>query len=160
EIRDASAAQTRLDIARARGLTPLVGRDPEVTMLLERWHQAKGGLGQAVVLSGEAGIGKSRLVLVLRERLAGEPHLDWGGRCAPDHQHSGLHPVIDLFHRLFHWHPDDAVEAKLEKLEQELRHSRLPLAESVPLLAILLSLPLPDGRYPSLALTPQRQKQR
>jgi predicted ATPase/class 3 adenylate cyclase len=160
EILDASGAQTRLDIAGARGLTPLVGRDPEVTMLVERWHQAKSGLGQAVVLSGEAGIGKSRLVLVLKERLAGEPHLDWECRCSPYHQHSALHPVIDLFHRLFQWHPDDAVEAKVEKLEQELHHSRLPLAESVPLLAKLLSLPLPDGRYPSLALTPQRQKRR
>src|SRR5215472_10230815 len=83
EIQGASGAQTRLDIAGTRGLTPLVGRDPEVTMLLERWHQAKTGLGQAVVLSGEAGIGKSRLVLVLKERLAGEPHSDWPCRCSP-----------------------------------------------------------------------------
>src|SRR5215471_3178231 len=160
EIVGESGAQTRLDIEGARGLTPLVGRDPEVTMLLERWHQAKTGLGQAVVLSGEAGIGKSRLVLVLKERLAGEPHLDWECRCSPYHQDSALHPVIDLFHRLFQWHPEDAVDARLAKLEEALHQYRLPLAESVPLLATLLSLPLPEGRYPSLALTPQRQKQR
>jgi predicted ATPase/class 3 adenylate cyclase len=159
EVLGESGAQTRLDIVSARGLTPLVGREPEVTMLLERWGQAKDGLGQVVVLSGEAGIGKSRLVRVLKERLAGE-HLWWECRCSPYHQHSALYPIIDLFHRIFQWHPQDTVDAKREKLEQELRQYRLPLAEAVPLLATLLSLPLPEGRYPSLALTPQRQKQR
>jgi len=138
EIQGESGARTRLDIASARGLTPLVGRDPEVTMLLERWRQAKDGHRQAVVLSGEAGIGKSRLVLVLKERLTGEPHLDWECRCSPYHQDSALHPVIDLFHRLFQWHPVDAVDAKLAKLEEALHQYRLPLAESVPLLATLL----------------------
>src|SRR5215471_13272448 len=132
EIRGASGAQTRLDIAGTRGLTPLVGRDPEVTMLLERWHQAKTGLGQAVVLIGEAGIGKSRLVLVLKERLAGEPHLDWECRCSPYRENSALYPIIDLLHRLFQWQPADAVEAKLDKMEEALHQYRLPLTESVP----------------------------
>jgi TOMM system kinase/cyclase fusion protein len=155
-----SGAQSRLDIVSARGLTPLVGREAEVTMLLERWGQATGGLGQVVVLSGEAGIGKSRLVQVLKERLAGEPHLGWECRCSPYHQDSALYPVIDLFHHIFDWRPEDTLDDKREKLEQGLRRYRLSLAETVPLLATLLSLHLPEGRYAPLTLTPQRQKQK
>ena len=160
QILGESGTQSRLDIASAKGLTPLVGREAEVTMLLERWGQAKDGLGQVVVLSGEAGIGKSRLVQVLKERLAGGPHLTWECRCSPYHQHSALYPVVDLLHRTLHWHPEDTLDDKQEKLEQALRHYRLPLTETVPLLASLLSLPLPEGRYAPLVLSPQRQKQK
>jgi predicted ATPase len=154
-----SATQNRLDVAATRGLTPLVSREQEVGLLLERWAQAKEGLGQVVVLSGEAGIGKSRLVQVLKERLAGEPHRRWECHCSPYNQNSALYPVIDLMQRALQFARDDAPDEKLRKLEQTLSHPQVSLPDMVPLLASLLSVPL-SGRYPPLTLTPQRQRQR
>jgi TOMM system kinase/cyclase fusion protein len=154
-----SAAQSRLDVAGVTGFTPLVGRDPEVALLLERWAQSQDGRGQVVLLSGEAGIGKSRLVEVLRERVLSKGATRMAFRCSPYHQNSALYPVVDHLQRLLHWHRDEASEAKLDKLERVLRTSRLPLADVVPLFAVLLSLPHPDG-YPPLHLSPQRQKQK
>jgi TOMM system kinase/cyclase fusion protein len=158
-VLQASGAQTRLDVAAPRGLTPLVGRDAEVTLLLERWTQAKEGRGQVALLSGEAGIGKSRLVQVVKERVLGEPHVRWECRCSPYAQNSALYPVIDLMQRALHLQRDDAPEAKLGKLEGTLAQYHVSLPEVVPLFASLLSLPLPE-RYPPLTLTPQRQKQK
>src|SRR5262249_46282558 len=132
-----SGAQDRLDMASAKGLTPLVGRESEVSLLLERWTQAKDGLGQVVVLSGEPGIRNSRRVQVLKERLPGEPHLSLECRCSPYHQHSALYPVSDLFHRGLHWRPDDTIDDRCQSLEDALRPSRLPLEDSVPMLAAL-----------------------
>ena len=153
-----SAAQSRLDVAAASGLTPLVGRETEVTLLLERWAQARDGLGQVVLLSGEAGIGKSRLVRVLTERVVheGAPRLTL--HCSPYHTNSAFYPVIDHLQRLLHWHRDVPPEARLTTLEQAVQAARLPLEEAVPLLAALLAVPVPE-RYPPLTLSPQRQKQ-
>jgi predicted ATPase/class 3 adenylate cyclase len=153
-----SGAQSRLDVPSPRGLTPLVGREAEVTLLLDRWAQVKDGLGQVVLLSGEAGIGKSRLVQVLKDHLAGEPHTRLECRCSLSHTNSALYPVIDLWQRVLQFETAEAPADKLRKLEQMLAQSRLPLAETVPLFAALLSLP--DDRYPPLALTPQQQKQK
>ena len=153
-----SGAQSRLDVPSPRGLTPLVGREAEVTLLLDRWAQVKDGLGQVVLLSGEAGIGKSRLVQVLKDHLAGEPHTRLECRCSPYHTNSALYPVIDLWQRVLRFETAEAPADKLHKLEQMLAQYRLPLAETVPLFAALLSLP--DDRYPALALTPQQQKQK
>jgi class 3 adenylate cyclase/predicted ATPase len=153
-----SAAQGRLDVAEATGLTPLVGREAEVTLLRERWAQSRDGLGQVVVLSGEAGIGKSRLVRVLTERVVEVHTPRLMLRCSPYHTNSALYPVIEHLHRLLHWHRDAAPDARLATMEQAVQTARLPLAEVVPLLAALLSLPVPD-RYPPLTLSPQRQKQ-
>src|SRR5712671_3578027 len=158
-VLEESGAQSRLDVSSPRGLTPLVGREAEVTLLLDRWAQVKDGLGQVVLLSGEAGIGKSRLVQVLKDHLAGEPHTLLECRCSSYHANSALYPVIDLWQRVLRFETAEAPAAKLGKLEQMLAQYRLPLAETVPLFAALLSLPLPDGRYPPLALTPERQKQ-
>ncbi len=160
EVVGDSGAQSRLDASSPRGLTPLVGRESEIALLLECWRQASDGLGRVVVLSGEAGIGKSRLVQVLKDRLAGESHVAWECRASPFNQHSALHPIIELFQRVLRWQREDTAEDKLDTLARELQASRLPLAETVPLLAALLSLPLSEGRYVPLALTPQRQKQR
>ncbi len=159
-ILEASAAQSRLDVAATTGLTPLVGRESEVALLLERWEQSKAGLGQAVLLSGEGGIGKSRLVEVLRQRVIGEasPHIAF--RCSPYHANSALYPMIEHLQRLLGWRRDETPAAKLDTLERVLRASRLPLDEVVPLVAALLSVPLPEGRYPPLLLTPQQQRQR
>ena len=153
-----SAAQSRLDVAGATGLTPLVGREAEVTLLRERWAQSTTGLGQVVVLCGEAGIGKSRLVRVLTEQVV-EAHTPRPTvRCSPYHTNSALYPVTEHLQRLLHWHRDATPDARLATLEQALQAARLPLAEVVPLLAILLSLPVP-AHYPPLTLSPQRQKQ-
>src|SRR5262249_44471549 len=95
-----SGAQTRLDVVPPRGLTPVVGREEEVVLLQRRWDQATTGMGQVVLLSGEAGIGKSRLVQVLKEHIISEPHtrIEWRG--SPSHQQSALYPVIDQLQRL------------------------------------------------------------
>jgi class 3 adenylate cyclase/predicted ATPase len=151
-----SGAQSRLDVASPRGLTPLVGREAEVTLLLDRWAQVKDGLGQVVLLSGEAGIGKSRLIQVLKEYLASEPYTLLECRCSPYHTNSALYPVIDLWQRELRFETTEAPADKLHKLEQMLTRHRLPLVETVPLFAAMLSLP--EDRYPTLALTPQQQK--
>ena len=154
-----SGAQSRLDMVSSIGLTPLVGREREVDLLLQRWEDAKQGLGQIVVLSGEAGIGKSRLVRAVQDRLAGEPYTRLECRCSPYAQQSALYPVIDLGRRLLQWQRDEAPDVTLGKLEAALAPYDVSLPEVVPLLAALLSLPLSD-RYPPLQLTPQRQKQK
>jgi hypothetical protein len=100
-----SGATSRLDVAQTRGLTPLVGRESEVTLLLERWEQAKAGHGQVVLLSGEAGIGKSRLVQMLKEHVTNEPHMRWECRSLPYYQNTALYPIIDLIQRTLRWQP-------------------------------------------------------
>jgi predicted ATPase len=154
-----SAAQSRLDVAGATGLTPLVGREAEVTLLHERWAQSRDGLGQVVVLSGEAGIGKSRLVHVLAERVVDTHTPRLTLRCSPYHTTSAFYPVIEHLQQLLHWHRDASPEATLAILEQAIQTVHLPQAEVVPLVAALLSLPVPE-RYPPLTLSPQRQKQK
>src|SRR5207247_1221834 len=143
-----SGATSRLDVAQPRGLTPLVGRESEVTLLLERWEQAKAGHGQVVLLSGEAGIGKSRLVQMLKEHIAQEPHTRWECRSSEYYQNTALFPLTDLFQRLLRFQAEDTSDEKLAKLAHALSQYRLPLEESVPLFAPLLSLPLPESRYP------------
>jgi len=155
-----SGATSRLDVAHARGLTPLVGRESEVTLLLERWEQAKAGQGQVVMLTGDGGLGKSRLVQVLKDHVAHEPHVRWECRSIPYYQNTALYPLIDLFQRTLHWQHDEAPDEKLGKLEQALRQYRMPLEESVQLFAPLLALPVPENRYHPLTLSPQRQRQR
>ena len=157
-VLSASEAQSRLDVEAIKGLTPLVGRESEVTLLLERWEDVKAGRGQVVLLSGEAGIGKSRLLRVLTERLASEACTRIEYRCSPYHQHSALYPVIVHLQRVLAWSRDDTPQEKLHKLEQAFAHHPMSLQEVVPLFAALLAVPLPE-RYPPLTLTPQRQKQ-
>jgi TOMM system kinase/cyclase fusion protein len=155
-----SGATSRLDIAQPRGLTPLVGRESEVTLLLERWQQVKAGHGHVVLLTGDAGIGKSRLVQMLKEHVANEPHMRWECRSAESSQNTALFPLTDLFQRLLRFQPEDTPNEKLGKLEQMLSQYRLPIKESVPLLAPLLSLALPEHRYPPLNVSPHRQRQK
>ena len=154
-----SGAQSRLDIAATRGLTPLVGREQEVGVLLECWAQVQEGMGHVVLVSGEAGIGKSRLVQVLKDQIAHTAHTRIECRCLPQYQHSALYPVIGHLERLLALSRDDLPLEKLRKLEEALVQHALPLPEMVPLFAGLLSIPLP-ARYPPLTLTPQRQRQK
>jgi class 3 adenylate cyclase/tetratricopeptide (TPR) repeat protein len=154
-----TGAASRLDAAETHGLTPLVGRDAEVPLLDERWAQARKGLGQVVLIGGEAGIGKSRLARALKDHVASEPHSLWEGRCSPYTQKSALSPVVDLLQRFVGIHEGDAPAAKLVKLEAALGSLASPLGETVPLLAAWLSVPLGD-RYSPPALAPERLKQR
>jgi TOMM system kinase/cyclase fusion protein len=154
-----SGVRSRLDVATAAGLTPLVGRTQEVGVLLERWEQVQDGQGQVALLTGEAGVGKSRLVQVLRERLANDPHTWLECRCSPYTQNSTLYPVIDLVEQLLQLSRDDSPEEKLGKLERGLALAGLSLPEVLPLFAALLSVPVSD-RYPPLGLSPERQRQK
>jgi len=155
-----SMARSRLEAAGSTGWTPLVGREQEIAMLRERWVQVKDGMGQVVLLSGEAGIGKSRLVQVLKEQVAVEPQA-WltPCQCSPYHQHSALYPWIDLLERVvLRFEREESPQQKLSKLEGFLVQYGLPLAEAVPLFAALLSLPLPAD-YTPLHMSPEQQKQ-
>jgi hypothetical protein len=115
-----SGVQGRLDIARTRGLTPLVGREQEAGLLLERWGQMKSGQGQVVLLSGEAGIGKSRLIQVLREQIAKESHTWLECRNSPYYTHTALYPVIDLLQRTLKIQATDRLEERFQRLEMAL----------------------------------------
>jgi predicted ATPase len=146
-------------VAAARGLTPLVGREPEVGLLVERWARVTAGMGQVVVLAGEAGIGKSRLVQVLKEHVAGEAHTCLECRGSPYAQHTAWAPLAELFQRWLVWRPGEASGAALGKLEALLAQAQLALDGAVPLVAGLMALPLPEERYPSRPLPPEQQRQ-
>jgi class 3 adenylate cyclase len=133
-----SGVQSRLDIVSTRGLTPLVGRESEVTLLLERWEQVKEGQGQVVLLSGESGIGKSRLVQVLKDHVAEGTHTRLECRSSPYYQNTALYPIIDLVERVLRFQRDETYDAKLEKLERALSQYRLALHEVVLCSAIIL----------------------
>lgn len=157
---DESGAQSRLDVTAPGALTPVVGRDSEVRLLLERWAQAKDGLGHLVLLTGEAGIGKSRLVALLREHVRTEGAARITFRCSPYHTNSAFYPVIEHLERLLEFQRDDSADAKLAKIERMLAGFRFTDATTVPLFAALLSVPLPEGRYPPPRMSPQHQRQR
>jgi predicted ATPase len=140
-------------------LTPLVGREQEMGLLLERWAQVGEEFGQVVVLSGEAGIGKSRLVQEVKTHVAGEPHTRLECRCSPYYQNSAFYPVIDLLQRVLQLQRADSPKEKLSKLEGTLAHYHISQPDIVPLLASLLLLPLPE-RYPPLILSAQQQRQK
>ena len=152
-------AESRFEALHGAGLTPLVGRENEIGLLLERWEQAKEGEGQVVLLAGEPGIGKSRLVRALRGRLENEPHTALSHYCSPHHQTSPLHPVIGLLERAAGFAADDPAATRLDKLEALLALSTDDVTAVAPLLAALLSLET-DARYPPLDMSPQRQKER
>jgi class 3 adenylate cyclase/predicted ATPase len=137
----------------------LVGREAELGLLLRRWEQSQVGLGQVVLLSGEAGIGKTALVEVLRAHVTREGYTCMRFRGSPYHTHSALYPVIEHVRRVVRLDRHDSPENTLDTLERVLQGSRLPLVEVVPLFAALLAVPLPEGRYPALTLMPQQQRQ-
>jgi predicted ATPase/class 3 adenylate cyclase len=138
---------------------PLVGRSEELGLIVRRWEQSKAGQGQVVLISGEAGIGKSALVETLRAQVRREGFTRVAIRCSPYHTNSALYPVIAHVQQALRFARHDTAAEKLAKLEQALRPLRLPLHEVVPLMAALLTVPLPDGRYPPLPLTPLQQRQ-
>jgi TOMM system kinase/cyclase fusion protein len=155
-----SMARSRLEAVGSTGWTPLVGREQEIGLLLECWAQVKEGVGQVVLLSGEAGIGKSRLVQVLKDQVAAEPQA-WltPCQCSPYYQNTAFYPMIELLERVvLRFEREESPQQKLRKLEGFLVQYGLPLAETVPLFAALLSLPLPADYVP-LPVSPEQQKQ-
>jgi class 3 adenylate cyclase len=153
-----SAVESRFEALRGSALTPLIGRDEEVDLLLRRWARAKSGDGQVVLISGEPGIGRSRVTAALAERLHAEPHIRLRYFCSPSHQDSALYPFIDQLGRASEFARDDPPASKLEKLGALLARAA-PLDEDLALLADLLSLP-GSGRHPLQNLSPQRKKER
>jgi class 3 adenylate cyclase/predicted ATPase len=153
-----SIVESRFEALRGSALTPLVGRDEEIDLLLRRWARAKAGDGQIVVVCGEPGIGKSRLTAALEERLHGEPHLRLRYFCSPHHQNSALFPFIEQLGHAAGFARDDTPAAKLEKLEALLARA-VPGDEDAALLADLLSLPGSE-RHPLPNLSAQRKKER
>ena len=141
------------------GFDALVGRDEEIGLLLRRWDQSKEGQGQVVLISGEAGLGKSSLVEGLRAHVRQEGFTRIAFRCSPYTENSALHPVIEHVQQVLGWQREDSDKTRLAKLEQSLGGYQFPSEESVPLLASLLSLSLPEDRYPPLTLSPQQQRQ-
>ena len=154
----AGSAEGRFEALHASGLTALVGRDEEIALLLRRWAKAKSGEGQVVLLSGEPGIGKSRLTAALLESLAGEPHTRLRYFCSLQHTDSALYPVIGQMARAAGLARDDAPQATLDKLDVLLARTATS-QEDAALFAEMLSL-ASDGRYPVLNLTPPQRRQR
>jgi predicted ATPase len=158
QVISASTVDSRFEALRT-ATTPLVGRDEEIELLMRRWHQARAGEGCVVLISGEPGIGKSRIAQTVLERLGAEPHTRLRYFCSPHHQDSALYPSITQLERAAGFRRDDTAEQRLAKLEAVLSQATSDLSEAVPLLADLLSIPTND-RYPPLDLTPQKRKEK
>ena len=153
-----TSVESRFDAFHATGLTELVGRDEELDLLLRRWSKAKTGEGQVVLLSGEPGIGKSRLTAALLERLATEPHTRLRNFCSPQRTDSALYPTIGQIERAAGFAHDDTPQMKLDKLDALLVQSATSPQDAA-LLADMLSLQN-DGRYPALELTAEQRRQK
>ena len=153
-----ASVESRFEAMHASGLTELVGREEELELLLRRWSRAKTGEGQVVLLSGEPGIGKSRLTAALLERLAAEPHTRLRYFCSPQHTDSALYPIISQMERAAGFAHDDTAQAKLDKLDAVLAQTSTSIQDAA-LFAEMLSLPN-DGRYPALELAPQQRRQK
>jgi class 3 adenylate cyclase/tetratricopeptide (TPR) repeat protein len=153
-----SSAESRFDALHGGRLTALVGREEELQLLMRRWSKAKTGDGQVVLLSGEAGIGKSRLTAALLESVADEAHTQLRYFCSPQHTDSAFYPIINQMRRAAGFAHDDTPKARLDKFDALLAQTSTSIEETA-LFAEMLSL-VNDGRYPALDLTPQRRRQR
>jgi DNA-binding winged helix-turn-helix (wHTH) protein/tetratricopeptide (TPR) repeat protein len=153
-----SGVEGRFEALRGASLTPLVGREEEIELLLRRWSRAKAVDGQTVLLSGEPGIGKSRIIATLQERIYGEHHTRLRYFCSQHHRDSPLYPFIAQLERAAGFAREDPPQARLDKLEALLAQSDQNPADAAALIADLLGVPT-DGRYPPLSPEPQRRRQ-
>jgi predicted ATPase len=153
------ASESRFEARQVRRATRLFGREREVDLMMDCWARTLSDGGRAVLLSGEAGIGKSRVVEALRRKIGDAPHTRIQCQCSPHHANSPLYPVIAQLERAAGFAHDDTAGIKLDKLERLLMQSSSDIDLVAPLFATLLSLPF-DGRYPALEFTPGDQKQR
>lgn len=158
EVRGETVGVSRFDARRAGALSPLVGRQEEIELLRRRWDQAKLGEGRVVLLSGEPGIGKSRIAESLLARLEGEPHVRLRYFCSPHHKHSPLYPFVVQLGRAASFEPGSSARAKLDKLEALLKPKATNAARDVALIAELLGVP-EDERYPASAVSPQQKRE-
>jgi len=154
-----SASESRFKAVRPAGLADLIGREAEMDFLLERQRLAWKGEGQIILISGEAGIGKSRLAAALAECVVSQPHTQFRYQCSPYHANSALHPVINQLERAAGFKADDTPGLRLDKLEALLALGTTKVQAVAPLFAALLSIPLSD-RYPQLAFSPAQQRRR
>jgi class 3 adenylate cyclase/tetratricopeptide (TPR) repeat protein len=159
QVLGVSKVESRFEAQHQSGTSPLFGREEELELLLRRWEQAKGGEGRVVLLTGEPGIGKSRIARALRDRLISDPHTSLSYFCSPHHQDSALYPNIGQLSRAAGIERDDSAETKLHKLQSLLAQSSGNLAEDMPLFAALLSISR-GHRYPLPEISPQRRKER
>nr|MBS0021423.1 AAA family ATPase [Gammaproteobacteria bacterium] len=152
-----TTAESRFETAHRTGLTPLVGREHEIGLLLDRWQQAKEGDGQVILLSGEAGIGKSRVTQALHQYIAPENAIRLHYQCSPYHTSSVLHPVIAQLAWAAHIQRNEQASTKLDKLESLLGPLITDIDKVMPLFAALLSIPT-EGRYAPITMTPEQLK--
>ena len=150
---------SRFEASRSQGLTPFVGREHEVALLLDHWRDATEGEGQVVLLSGEAGIGKSRILVALRERIGDEPHVRVRYQCSPHYVNDAFYPMSSQIWHAAGFVSDEPAAARFDKLEAMIARSRLDARDIAPFLAALLSIP-GEGRYPALEMAPDEQKER
>jgi serine/threonine protein kinase len=165
QVQGARRACSPVEAAEPAALTPLTGRDLEISLLKDRWEQAQDGMGQVVLLIGEPGLGKSRLVHTLKEHVLGQmiegevdaPVIEW--RCSPHFQNTGLYPAIDFYERALGFEREEPPQARFDRLLGRLQQYDLARPEAVSLWASLLSLPIP-ANFPAIALSPVRQRER
>ncbi|MEE9560577.1 MAG: AAA family ATPase, partial [Acidiferrobacterales bacterium] len=158
-VREESGVRDRFEATVRRGLTPLVGREEEINLLLRRWQQANDSEGQVVLLSGESGLGKSRTLRDFQERVQSELRNRVLYYCSPYHRDTPFYPVIDQLQRGLRFEKSDSVAQKLDRLDSVLSNLGLPGTDLAPLFASLLSLPTAE-RYPPLALSPEDTKKK
>ena len=154
-----AAIESRFEASQDGKLTRLIGREHELGLLRSRWEMAKNGEGQALLLSGEAGIGKSRLLQALRDEIGTERYFHLGYQCTPHHTNSVFHPIIQRLERAAGFAPEDDGECRLDKLEALLRTTANDLSVVAAHIAALLSLPY-EHRYGKLDLGPQQLRAR
>src|SRR5215472_9476539 len=155
-----SGVRGRLEAAAAtRGLTPFVGREEELRLLLNRWERALDGEGQVALIVGEAGIGKSRLLQHFHQQIAATPHTWAQAAAAPSFQNSPFYAISELLREFVVPHGGEPADDLLTQLEPQLTSARLKAAEAIPLITPLLNLPVP-AKYPPLAYSPEQQRRR
>jgi class 3 adenylate cyclase/tetratricopeptide (TPR) repeat protein len=150
---------SRFEAARSHAMSHFVGREHEIALLMDRWREASEGEGQVVLVSGEAGIGKSRILAALCEQIGDEPHIRMRYQCSPHHVNDAFYPISSQLWQAAGFSSGEPVTARLDKLEACIERSGLPPKDVAPLLAALFSTPL-EGRYPKLEMAPVEQKER